>query len=238
MKKIWVLTMLPEFFEPFVRFGVVGKGLSQSEGVRLEVIRISDYSEKGFKGVDSAPYGGGAGMVMRADVLEKALIQGVYESGLYQDRKELEVIYCSPRGQVWSQKEASKYAKDFDKDLVIICGRYEGIDERFLELYVDRHISLGDFILSGGEVAAMAFIDSTVRLMPNVLGNHVSIVEESFEGDLLEYPQYTKPRSFQGQEVPTVLLEGNHQKISSWRENQRLEMTKKFRPDLLKGKKT
>ena len=155
-------------------------------------------------------------------------------------RDRLHVVYTAPRGEVWCDHQAqalsSFYTSDSDKHLVFICGRYEGIDERFLENYVDSFFSLGDFILSGGEIAVMAIIDSSLRFIPGVLGNNASAMEDSFTNGMIEHPLYTKPREFEGKTVPEVLLSGHHAKINDYQKQQSVEMTKKYRPDLLDKK--
>jgi tRNA (guanine37-N1)-methyltransferase len=243
MKKIWVLTMFPEFFIPFKDVGVVGQSLSGKRGPELELncILLREFTPKGFKGVDASPYGGGAGMVMRADVLKEALLKGVVEAGNYGEnwREKLWVVCPGPRGQTWDDDLARSFAQNYlsnpeGRDLVFLCGRYEGIDERFLENYVDEYLSLGDFILSGGEVPVMAFLDAALRYVPGVLGNSNSFENESFSQDTLEYPIYTRPAEFEGKVVPEVLTSGHHKKMENWRQEQRLVMTRKFRPDLLK----
>ena len=193
-----------------------------------------NFNEKGFKGVDSAPYGGGAGQVLRADVLEKTLLEGIIKE---EKLDGFHIVYLGPRGNRFNQEKAHEFKSlcSIEKDLVFICGRYEGVDERFLSKYVNEHLSIGDFVLSGGELALLPILDSIFRLMPGVLGNDDSPVEESFDGKGLEFPQYTKPREVCGETVPEVLMSGHHKKISLWREEQRREMTKKYRPDLLKN---
>jgi len=201
-------------------------------------VYLGDYSEKGFKGVDKAPYGGGPGVVLRADVLKKALFEGVIETGGYGHnwKEHLTVINCSPRGTVWSHQVAKEFSKvhlQGQKDLVFICGRYEGIDERFIEHYVDVEYSLGDFVLTGGELAVMCFLDSSLRLLEGVVGNHATLKMESFENGLLEHPHYTRPFAFEGQEVPEVYLSGHDRHILQNRQAQSLSVTQKYRPDLL-----
>lgn len=233
MKKIWVITLLPELFAGFQKWGVVGAGLSDKKKnlPRMNLLRISDFCDKGFKGADAAPYGGGAGMVLRADVLENCLLKGVFTH--YENpREDLHIIATGPRGMTFNQAKA-QVMSSMEKDLVFVCGRYEGIDERFLEKYVDEHISLGDFIMSGGELACMAYIDAMVRLMEGTLGSRESIVDESFNDSLLEYPHYTRPKLACDREVPEVLMSGDHQNIRSWRDQQKKLMTRKYRPDLL-----
>ncbi len=241
LKKIWIITLFPEYFSPLINCGVTGQALRGERGrkIDLECIQLRNFSPKNYKGVDDTPYGGGVGLVMRADVLENALIEGVFKAGGYSDlKKDLHVVFASPRGTVWSNKVARDMANLFstnenEKDLVFICGRYEGIDERFIESYVDQEFSLGDFILTGGELPTMVFIDSFMRFFEGVLGNKLSAEFESFEDGLLEYPQYTKPSDFNGNKVPEVLLKGNHALIEKYRSDERVRVTKKYRPDLL-----
>jgi tRNA (guanine37-N1)-methyltransferase len=178
-------------------------------------------------------------MVMRADILRDALIKGVQEAGGYTSLEQLEVIYTSPRGTVWSNKVAREFGTQVlgagsEKDIVFIAGRYEGIDERFLLKFVTRYYSIGDFVLTGGELAIMTMLDSAVRFVPGILGNKLSSEYDSFEDGLIEFPQYTKPREFEGMDVPAILLEGHHKKIEEWQQLEKIEMTKKYRPDLLK----
>ena len=243
MKKIWILTLFPQYFSPLVETGVIGQTLKGDRGITfdLRTVLLSDHSPKSFKGVDAAPYGGGPGMVMRADVLKDALINGVVEAGGYGEewRDKLHVVYTGPRGQVWNNVVCREFAESFwvnedSKDVVFICGRYEGIDERFLEGYVDQVVSLGDFVLSGGELAVMLMIDSALRFSAGVLGNKESAIQDSFEDDLLEHPQYTRPAVFDGKEVPSVLTSGHHKKINEYQLNEKLRITKECRPDLFK----
>lgn len=242
MKKIWVITLFPQIFDILKSTGVVGSALRGERGDLPELILLnpSDYSEKGFKGVDDSPYGGGAGQVMRADVLENTLLKGVLSNYGGDLKDSLKVIYLGPRGKTFNQSIAQDISNSLQekssRDIVFICGRYEGIDERFLEKYVEGHLSLGDFVLSGGELALLPILDSIFRLMPGVLGNSDSPIEESFNGKGIEYPQYTKPQTVCGEKVPEVLLGGNHGLISKWREKERLRLTKIFRPDLLEKK--
>lgn len=244
MKKIWVMTLFPDYFNSLKEVGVVGSALRGERGehrIELLTVALDLYSPKSFKGVDAAPYGGGAGMVLRADVLKKALYEGVIRPGGYSEnwREELHVIYPAPRGSTWKDSDCRELADSFlkqgtKKDLVFICGRYEGIDERFLENYVNQYFSLGDFVLSGGEIPVMAFIDSAMRMVPGVLGNTVSTEEESFASMEIEQPQYTRPSEFEGKKVPDVLVSGDHKKVNIYRKAERMRMTKKYRPDLLK----
>ncbi len=241
-KRIWILTLFPEMFKPFLECGVAGAAFrgAREGDIKFEIkfVNIRDYSTTKYKSVDDSPYGGGPGMVMRADILKDALIKGVLEAGGYQSLSDLEVIYTSPRGKVWNAQVAREFGQTqlsiSSKDLVFIAGRYEGIDERFLSLYVNSYYSIGDYVLTGGEIAIMTMLDSAVRFLPGVLGNNLSSTADSFEDGFIEYPQYTKPREFDGLEVPSVLLEGHHKKIIEWQDEQKFQMTKKFRPDLIK----
>lgn len=242
MKRIWILTLFPEMFKPFLECGIAGAAFRGEKSVdfkfELNFVNIRDYSQTKYKSVDDSPYGGGPGMVMRADILKDALVKGVQEAGGYDSLDKLHVIYTSPRGKVWNNKVAREFGVNIlgstDKDVVFICGRYEGIDERFLEKYVQDFYSIGDFVLTGGELAVMLMLDSSVRFVPGVLGNKLSSETDSFEDGLIEYPQYTKPREFEGMDVPAILLEGHHKKIGEWQQQEKIAMTKKWRPDLIK----
>lgn len=220
MNKIWIITLFPEYFTSFLEHGVAARALKD----RVKIVSLRDFSSKDFKGVDAAPYGGGPGMVMRADILKNALDS--------IDSENKHVVFPSPRGYVWSNKKARTFAQNFNKDLVFICGRYEGIDERFTEKYVDEQISLGDFILTGGEIATMAILDSSIRFA-GALGNKESALDESFEHGLLEHPQYTRPAIFEGMEVPTILTSGHHAKVKEYQKSEQIRITKDNRPDLL-----
>lgn len=240
-RKIWILTLFPEYFRPLLECGISGAAFrgERSDTLKFEMkfVNIRDYSTTKYKSVDDTPYGGGPGMVMRPDILRDALMKGVVEAGNYQNASELQVIYTSPRGKVWNNKVAREFGTSVlggDKDVVFICGRYEGVDERFLEKYVTDYYSLGDFVLTGGELAVMTMLDSAVRFVPGILGNKLSSEYDSFEDGLIEYPQYTKPQDFEGIEVPEVLMSGHHKKIEEWQKEEKRRMTKKFRPDLLK----
>jgi tRNA (guanine37-N1)-methyltransferase len=241
IKKIWILTLFPEYFKPLLECGISGQAFrgERSENIKFEVefVNIRDYSLTKYKSVDDSPFGGGPGMVMRADVLREALLKGVLEKSAHQSLADLHVIYTSPRGKVWNNKVAREFGTSIlshpTKDIVFICGRYEGIDERFLEKYVNDYYSLGDFVLTGGELAVMTMLDSAVRFVPGILGNKLSSEYDSFEDGLIEYPQYTKPQDFEGMPVPEILLSGHHKKIQEWQREQQLLMTKKNRPDLL-----
>ena len=219
--KAKILTVFPEIFPGFLGYSLTGKALK--EGIwQLETINIRDYAFDKHGSVDDTPCGGGAGMIMKPDVLGNA-IEHNYSNG--------KIIYMSPKGQALTQAKIRELSKE--QELTIICGRFEGIDERVIEYYNIEEISIGDYILTGGEQAAMIMLDAVVRLLPNVLGNSASIQNESFENNLLEYPQYTRPIEWNGLKVPEILISGHHENIAKWQKEQSLQITKKRRPDLL-----
>lgn len=222
--KFDVLTLFPEMFEP-LKMSVIGRAIEKKQ-IDMNLINIRDFSEDKHKKVDDTPYGGGAGMVMKPDVVYRAY-QSIPE-------KEAKVIYMSPQGKTLNQKMVEDLSKE--SHLVILCGHYEGMDQRVLDKIVDEEISIGDYVLTGGEIPAMVLIDSVSRYVEGVLKQD-SIQEESFSNGLLEYPQYTRPEVFEGEAVPEILLSGHHEKIERWRKEKSIEMTKKKRPDLLKGRK-
>lgn len=236
--------MFPNYFDSLINFGITGAALRGERGnpIEIKTVQLRNYTPKDYKGVDDAPYGGGAGMVMRADVLKEALIKGVVEAGAYGEdfRSKLHVVFPGPRGKTWDNGYCKDFAARFScsdsKDLVFICGRYEGIDERFLNLYVDEQISLGDYILTGGEIPTMAIIDSALRFFAGVLGNEDSASQESFQNNLLEHPQYTRPKVFDGIEVPQVLISGHHLNIAKYQKEEAVRITRIYRPDLLSKK--
>ena len=223
--KIDVLTLFPEMFAA-LDASLTGK--AREKGLyTLNCHNIRDYTVDKHKKCDDTPFGGGAGMVMTPQPIHDCI------SAVDPDHKALR-IYMSPRGKVLNQalvKELSE--KD---DLLILCGHYEGVDQRVLDLDIDMELSIGDYVLSGGEIPAMVVIDSVLRYVPDVLGNCESTVDESFSQRLLEYPQYTRPQNFLGLEVPSVLISGHHAKIEQWRHEQSIEITRKNRPDLLEEK--
>lgn len=220
-----VLTLFPEMFPGPLGHSLTGRALT--EGLwQLDAVQIRDFAEDRHRSVDDTPAGGGAGMVLRADVAARAI--DAVETGY--DRAEWPVIYLSPRGAPFDQATAAELSGR--KGLTLFCGRFEGLDERVLEARAVREISLGDYILSGGEIAAMALIDACIRLIPRVLGNPDSPVEESFSSGLLEHPQYTRPTVWEGREIPEILLSGHHGRIAAWRRSQAERLTKERRPDL------
>ena len=221
MWTVRVFTLYPELFPGSLDSGLYKKALNNKIW-SLEVINIRDYAKDKHKTIDDTPFGGGSGMVMKADILANSLDKNI------TDKKE-PIIYLSPKGKKFDQIYAKKILK---KNTNIICGHFEGIDQRILETRNIEEISIGDFILSGGEVGAFVIIDTIVRLLPGVLGNSNSLAEETFEGHLLEYPQYTKPQKWEKKEVPDVLLKGDHKKIMDWRLAKSESITRRQRPDL------
>ena len=216
-----VFTLYPEVFPGPLSKGLYGKALSNKLW-NLSVINIRDAATDKHKTVDDTPYGGGTGMLLKADVLAKALDRKV--------KKEERVFYLSPKGKKFDQKLAKELSKE--TSLSLICGHFEGVDERVLSTRNIEEISVGDFVLSGGETAALVVLDSILRLLPGVLGNDKSSLDETFENGLLEYPQYTKPQIWEEKSVPEVLLSGDHSKIKDWRLSQSEAITRDRRPDL------
>lgn len=222
MLNVTVLTVFPELFPGFLGYSLTGKALEEQKW-QLQAVNIRDYAFDRHKSVDDTPCGGGAGMIMRPDVLGRAI-----EANHTRGR----IIYMSPKGRPLTQKLAHELSRE--EELTIVCGRFEGIDERVIEAYNIEEISIGDYILTGGEQAAQIMLDAVVRLLPGVLGNEASLEDESFENFLLEYPQYTRPTEWEGRSVPEVLLSGHHRKIADWRREQAEIATKAKRPDLFK----
>lgn len=218
--KINILTLYPEMFPGYLAYSLAGKALAEKK-CELNVVNIRDFATDNYKSVDDTPFGGGAGMVMKPVVLDAA-IKAVYKTG--------PLYYLSPRGEVFNQQKAHEFA--LCEEMTFLCGRFEGIDERIIEKWDIKEISIGDFVLSGGEPALLTMLDAVIRLLPGVMGNNQSFFEESFENGLLEYPQYTKPQNFEGRLVPDVLLSGHHAKINAWRLAQSEALTQQRRPDL------
>lgn len=223
---VTILSLFPEMFPGTLQYSLAGQGLTKGLW-SYEVINIRDFGISKHKNVDDEPYGGGNGLVMRPDVIGEAL-----DSILKENRAD--IYYMSPRGKPLNQRLVKQIVEK--KNIIILCGRFEGIDERLIEEYNAIEISLGDFVLSGGEVAAMAMLDACIRLIPGVLANQDTLVEESFSDadGLLEYPLYTRPAKWRNRCVPEVLLSGNHQKIREWRHEQSQKITEQRRPDLLR----
>lgn len=220
-----VLTLFPDMFPGALGVSLAGQALSA--GVwSLNTVALRDFGVGRHRSVDDTPAGGGAGMVLRADVLAAGIDHARADAG------DLPLIYLSPRGEPLTQKLAHVLAAG--PGALLLAGRFEGVDERIIAARQIREVSIGDYVLSGGELAAMVLIDACVRLLPGVLGGDDSLASESFENGLLEYPQFTKPRAWEGHEIPDVLLSGDHKKIAEWRQKQAIELTRQRRPDLLK----
>jgi tRNA (guanine37-N1)-methyltransferase len=215
-----VLTLFPEMFPGPLGHSLAGRALA--EGIwALETVDIRAFASDKHRSVDDAPFGGGAGMVMRPDVVDAAI-------GATQGDGAL--IYLTPRGRLLTQARVRELAAE--PGVTLLCGRFEGVDQRVLDARRAEEISLGDFVLSGGELAAMVVMDAVVRLLPGVTGNRESLAEESFEGGLLEYPHFTRPQEWQGRSVPEVLVSGHHEKVKAWRRSQAEDITRQRRPDL------
>lgn len=217
--KIDILTLFPSMFEEFFNTSILKRSI-ESKVATVNIINIRDFSTYNNKKVDDTPFGGGAGMLM--------MIEPIVSCIRSVKKENSKVIYLSPKGNIYNQEKAYSLSKE--EHLILLCGHYEGVDERVLD-YVDEEISIGDYILSGGEIGAMVLSDSIIRLLNGSISGD-SLKEESFENNLLEYPQYTYPRSFEGKEVPEVLISGNHKLIEKWRKEQSIEITKKRRKDL------
>ena len=229
MLKIDVLTIFPEMFSPIAENGIIKEAFNKNI-CQLNLYNLRDFSGNKHKKIDDRPYGGGPGMVMTVKPIYDALSY-IKSNNKVAENKNQQVIMLSPKGQMLKQKTLRELSGL--ENIILICGRYEGVDERVMELCVDREISIGDYILSGGEIAAMVIIDGVMRLLPDVLNKALSATLESFEDGLLDYPQYTRPPSFKDLSVPDVLLEGNHKDIEKFRKDASFEITKKRRPDLI-----
>ena len=219
--KITFLTLFPEIFNPILSSSILGR--AQNKGlVEYEVINIRDFGIGNHQVVDDTPYGGGVGMVLKPDVLAAAVKSVKTDSSL--------VILTSASGTPYTQKRAREYSQI--KHLIIVCGHYEGVDQRFIDNYVDEEISIGDYVLTGGELPAMVIADSITRLIKGVLEKEEATQQESYENGLLEHPHYTRPAEFEGQTVPAVLISGDHKKIAEWKKQESIQKTQKKRPDL------
>ena len=220
-----ILTLFPDMVLDGLNTSIIGRAVERGL-LSIEAVNIRDYTLEKHRHVDDAPYGGGAGMVMQA-----APVCDAYRALCERTGKKPRVLYMTPQGRVFNQEIARELAGE--EDLVFLCGHYEGIDERALELIVTDYLSIGDYVLTGGELPAMVMIDTISRLVPGVLGNDVSSEVESFHDNLLEYPQYTRPEVYEGMRVPEVLLSGHHKNIEEWRRQKSIERTLMRRPDLL-----
>ena len=223
--KIDILTLFPEMFTP-LKTSIIGRAVDDGK-IEINVYDIRAYSQDKHKKCDDTPFGGGAGMVMTPQPIASAIDD-------IDPNHPARRIYMSPKGRVFNQSVVLEYAKE--DHLLILCGHYEGVDQRILDLYIDEELSIGDFVLTGGEIPAMAVVDAVARYVDGVI-NGESLEQESFASGMLEYPHYTRPQEFKGLKVPEVLLSGNHAKINEWREKKSLEITKRNRPDLLKNEK-
>ncbi len=229
--RIDVLTIFPSMFSPVLEESIIKRAIVSGR-VSIGISDIRDYTLDKHRKVDDRPYGGGAGMVMGPEPIFLCAEHVVRKTKV--TKKQRRILLLSAKGRRLKQsdfKALSRY-----KHIVLICGRYEGVDERVAKYLADEEVSIGDYVLTGGELPAMVVIDAVVRLLPGVLGNSSSVEEESFQEGLLEYPQYTRPASFRGKKVPAILLTGDHKKIKIWRERESVRVTKKIRPDLLKVK--
>ena len=224
--KFVVLTIFKEMFDAFVNTSIIGRAIEKNI-VSIDVIDIRDFTEDKHNRVDFPPYGGGSGMVMSAEPLSKAIDYSIEKL----DSNNYDILYMSPRGKVLNYT-MSKQLSESNKDYIIICGHYEGIDERIIEEYNVKEISIGDYVLTGGELACQVLMDSVIRLLPGAI-TEGSLDEESHTNGLLEYPQYTKPYDFRGRKVPDVLISGHHKNIADYRKEESIRITKKIRPDLI-----
>jgi tRNA (guanine37-N1)-methyltransferase len=220
-----ILTIFPEFFTGILRTGLIAKAIDKGL-LKITVIDIRNYTTDKHKKVDDIPYGGGSGMLMKVEPVYNCLKENV------SDLRNSDVILFSPAGRKLDQKIFKEYSSK--KEIIMICSRYEGVDERIVENIATDVLSIGDYIVQGGEVAATVFLEGVSRLLPSFLGNKESLKDESFNENVLEYPQYTRPGEFNNWKVPEILFSGNHKLIEEWRKEKSLERTKKFRNDLLK----
>lgn len=224
-----ILTLFPEMVMQGLNTSIIGRAMKKGI-LSIEATNIRDYTKEKHGQVDDYPYGGGAGMVMQAQPVYEAYLHVLNQLNIPEGEKKPRVIYMTPQGKVFNQKIAQELAQE--ENLIFLCGHYEGIDERVLNKIVTDQLSIGDYVLTGGELPAMVMIDTISRLVPGVLNNNASAEFETFHDNLLEYPQYTRPEKFMGEKVPEVLLSGHHKNIEKWRLEKSVERTKKNRPDL------
>ncbi|MBR4441776.1 MAG: tRNA (guanosine(37)-N1)-methyltransferase TrmD [Clostridia bacterium] len=222
--RIKVLTIFPEMIRPMLEASILGRAIDAGL-IEVELIDIRPFSELKHKNTDDYPFGGGPGMVMLAQPIVDA-VESCAGEGFRGKR-----LYLSPRGKTFTQAMAEELSKD--EELLLLCGHYEGVDQRAIDLVIDEEVSIGDYVLTGGELGALVIIDAVARLIPGVLGSDESSEDESFSSGLLEYPQYTRPREYRGLAVPDILLSGDHAKIARWRRDRALELTYERRPELL-----
>ena len=221
----YILTLFPDMVMAWLTASIIGRA-AKAGMLQIETVNIRDYSTNKHQKVDDYPYGGGAGMLMQAQPVYDAWRSVVDRIG-----RKPRCIYMTPQGKTFTQKDAKAFA--LEEDLIFLCGHYEGIDQRVLEEIVTDYMSIGDYVLTGGELPAMVMVDAISRMVPGVLSNEESGSMESFEGNLLEYPQYSRPREWKGRQVPEILLSGHHKNIEAWRRQQSILLTKERRPDLL-----
>jgi len=228
MIKIDVITIFPEIFDGITAFGVVKEAFKKNL-CKLNIYNLRDFSDYKHGRVDDRPYGGGTGMVLMPEPLDRA-VNFIRKKNKVGNKEKQKTLLLTPRGNKLNQA-GLKYLAGLE-NIILICGRYEGVDQRVIESLVDLELSIGDYVLTGGEVPAMVIIDGVIRLLPGVVGKEESLKTESFENNLLDYSQYTRPEIFKGMSVPGVLLSGNHKKIKKWRKEKSLEITRTKRPDL------
>lgn len=227
--KITFITLFPEIFPAFLNFSIL-KRAQQKGIIEFEVLDLRQFGVGTRRSVDDRPYGGGTGMILKPDVLAKALDYVVDK--LKIKNSKCKVILTAASGKTFNQQKAKEFSKL--ENLVLICGHYEGVDQRFIDRYIDEEVSIGDYILTGGELPSLVIADSITRLLPGVLEKEETTMDESFENNLLEYPHFTRPEIFEGFKVPDVLVSGNHKEIKNWRTQKALEKTKQKRPGLLR----
>jgi len=230
-----LLTIFPEFFTGPFDFGIVKRARQQGI-IEIVIHNLRSFTFDKHHVVDDRPFGGGDGMVLKPEpifrAVESILAEGFGEEPAREDQKRAGVILLSPQGRIFNQAEAQRFADECSR-VILICGRYEGVDERVVEHLVTDEISIGDYVLTGGEIPAMAMVDAVTRLLPNALGSETSAVHESFSENLLDYPHYTRPAEFRGWQVPDVLISGHHGEVAKWRRRAALIKTLKMRPDLI-----
>ena len=228
MNQIAVITPVPDVIDTFITNSILRKAVERN-AVKFHIVNLRQFGRGNYRQIDDTPFGGGSGMVMMAEPLIKAI---EHTMDLIGGSEEVQVIYPSPQGETWSQKAANQTSKV--KKLIVICGHYKGVDERVIDRYGIREYSLGDFVITSGEIPAMVMVDSAVRLIPGALNTLDSALTDTFTHDLLDHPHYTQPREIEGLRVPDVLLSGHHKEIETWKQGQREKRTKERRPDLWK----
>ena len=224
--EIVVITPVPDVFTPFLESTIIRKSIVK-KSLKLSIVDLREFGKGTYRQIDDTPYGGGGGMVMMAEPLKKSIVHAI---GLMENSNDLEIIFPSPTGEIWSQKSASEMIEK--KRLIIICGHYKGIDERIIKKYVTKEISVGNYVLSNGEVPAMVILDSLSRLLPGTLNNIDSALTDTHSYGLLDHPHYTKPKEFDNMIVPDILLSGNHKNIKKWRQMKRETRTEQRNPKL------